>query len=331
MEALYKLWLTIVAPGYGDGAEVPFDRWLQVLATRARPALAAGVFLGILLPPLAALCRPLLTPAVIGTLTAALLRLDWRQLRLALHRPVLLIQLALWQLLLSPLLVWLATQGLQLAPAYGLALILQCAAPPIGAAAAFVLLLGADAALALLVTVVTVLLLPLSLTALVVLLPGYSVQMDLLVFFGRVALLVLLPFVLASALRRWLGEARLARQQPRLEGLNVLLLVVFAIAVMNGVTARLLADPAFIGGLLALACAMTALLHLGGWLAFAPAGRDAALAAAVCSGNRNMGLMLAVTAGTAGETFALYVGVAQIPMYFAPLLIGLLAQRAQPG
>jgi hypothetical protein len=41
----------------------------------------------------------------------------------------------------------------------------------------------------------------------------------------------------------------------------------------------------------------------------------------VLSGNRNMGLMLVITAGTAGEVFSLYVGIAQIPMYFAPLLL----------
>ena len=33
------------------------------------------------------------------------------------------------------------------------------------------------------------------------------------------------------------------------------------------------------------------------------------------------GLMLVITAGTAGEMFSLYVGIAQIPMYFAPLLL----------
>ena len=51
------------------------------------------------------------------------------------------------------------------------------------------------------------------------------------------------------------------------------------------------------------------------------AGTTVAYTSAVLGGNRNVGLMLVITAGTAGEVFSLYVGVAQIPMYFAPLLL----------
>ena len=45
------------------------------------------------------------------------------------------------------------------------------------------------------------------------------------------------------------------------------------------------------------------------------------------SGNRNLGVMFAVTATVASSDFALYVGIAQIPMYFVPLLLAPLAKR----
>ncbi len=306
------------------------DPLLRAIAGRARVMLAAGVFLGILLPPLAALCRPLLTPAVVGTLTFALLRLDWQHLRDGLDRPALPGVITLWLLVVSPLLIWLLNIGLGLAPALGLALVLQSAAPPIGAAAVFALMLGADAVLVLLATVGAVLLLPVTLTVLAAVLADQGLAVDLWAFFGRVTLLVALPFVLAGVLRRWLGPVRLARNQVRLEGLNVLLLLIFAFAVMDGIGPRLLNEPEYIGGLLVIACLMTAALHLVGWLVFRRSGPTIALSAAVCSGNRNMGLILAVTAGSAGPLFSHYVAVAQIPMYFAPLAIGLLARRMQP-
>ena len=310
---------------------MPIDALLKAVAGQARAMLAVGVFLGILIPPLAALCRPLLTPAVVGTLTFALLRLDWQRLRAGLRRPVLPGLAALWLLGVSPSLVWLVTTGLGLAPELGLALVLQSAAPPIGAAAVFALMLGADAVLALLATVISVLLLPMTLTVLAAVLADQGLAVDLWAFFGRVTLLVALPFVLAGLLRRLLGPVRLARNQVRLEGLNVLLLLIFAFAVMDGIGPRLLHEPGYIGGLLAIACLVTAVLHLVGWLAFRRGGSPIALSAAVCSGNRNMGLILAVTAGSAGPLFSHYVAVAQIPMYFAPLAIGLLARRLQPG
>lgn len=297
-------------------------RFLGILGRWARWALPAGVFVGVALPELAALLRPLLTAAVIGTLTSALLRLDWGHLAAAVRRPALPAAIAAWQLLASPLLAWGASLLVGLPPDLRLLLVLQAAAPPIGSAAVFAMILGLDGVLAVVGTVATTLLLPLTLTPLVaLLLPGAGVEVDLAAFFARVTLLVLLPFALAWVLRRLIGTQRLARNDDALGGLNVLLLVIFAIAVMDGVTARLLRDPGFIGLLLAMACVATLLLHLAGYLLFRGVGVAAGFEATILSGNRNMGLMLVVTAGTAGEAFSLYVGIAQIPMYFAPLLL----------
>ena len=119
------------------------------------------------------------------------------------------------------------------------------------------------------------------------------------------------------------------RNDGLLAGVNVLLLVIFAIAVMDGVTARLWVDPAGILGLLLLACIVGLVAHLIGFLAFRRGPSGTALSAALLSGNRNMGLMLAVTGGSAGMAFDLYVGIAQIPMYFAPLLLTPFVARRQ--
>ena len=303
---------------------------LAFLGRHARWALPAGVFVGIALPELAALARPLLTPAVIGTLTAALLRLDWSRLAQAARRPALPAWIAAWQLVASPLIVWLGTMLAGLAPDLRLVLVLQAAAPPIGSAAVFALILGLDGVLAVVGTVATTMLLPLTLTPLVgMVLPQTGLQVDLAAFFLRVCTLVAAPFVLAWILRRALGTARLARNDELLAGANVVLLVVFAIAVMDGVTARMLDDPQFIGVLLLAACVATALLHIAGFALFRRAGVAAAYGAALLSGNRNMGLMLAITAGTAGPTFSLYVGIAQIPMYFAPLALTPFVRRSR--
>jgi len=298
----------------------------------ARTLLAASVFLGILAPVLADSLRPLLPVAVIGTLTGALLRLDWQALAVYLRRPGAAVLPTLWQLLLTPLLVWALVWLLPLAPELGVGLVLQAAAPPIGSAAVFAMLLGIDARLSLVLTVGATLLLPLSLTPLVAVLSttsaaGAALSIDLLAFFARVSLMVLAPFTIAGLLRCWLGVPLLRRHDPLIGALNVLLLMIFAIAVMQGVQAKLLAEPEYIGLLLLIACTMALLLHLLGYLVLRPQGRSAAINSAVCSGNRNMGLMLAVTAGSAGEAFSLYVGVAQIPMYFAPLIIAFVLRR----
>ena len=305
---------------------------LAALGRQARWALPIGVFVGIVLPDLAAAARWLVTPAVIGTLTAALLRLDWEGLATTLRRPARPALVVGWLLVASPATVWVLTGLLDLSPELRLVLLLQAAAPPIGSAAVFALILGADGALALVGAVLATLLLPATLTPMVaLLLPAAGVHVDLAAFAARVALVVAAPFVLAWAVRAALGRERLARHDDLLGGLNVVVLVVFAIAVMDGVTARLLDEPGAVLRMLALACVAAVALHAAGWALMARAGPRVAASVALLSGNRNMGLMLAVTAGTAGDAFALYVAIAQFPMYFSPLVLGWLVGRRRPG
>jgi len=308
-------------------------RLLAALGRQARWALPAGVFVGIVLPDLAGLARPLLNAAVIGTLTAALLRLDWAGLAATLRRPARPLLVLGWLLVGSPLACWALTGWIGLPDDLRLVLLLQCAAPPIGSAAVFALILGVDGLLAMVGSVAATLLLPITLTPLVAtMLPAAGVQVDLGAFALRVAVVVIAPFAIAAALRAALGRERLARHDELLGGLNVVLLVVFAIAVMDGVTTTFWSNPTAILRLVAAACVAAIVLHGAGWVLLARAGPSSAWSSALLSGNRNMGLMLAVTAGTAGEAFSLYVGVAQLPMYFAPLLLGPLVRRSRrPG
>lgn len=304
--------------------------WLGLLGRQAHWALPVGVFTGVVLPDVAAFLRPIVTAAVVGTLTIALLRLDWNLLQVAARRPKLPSLLALWQLLVSPLLAWGASALVGLPPEFSLVLVLQAAAPPIGSAPVFAMILGLDGVLAVIGTVTTTLLLPFTLTPLVgLLLPAAGIEVDLGAFFVRVSLVVVAPFAIAGLIRRLAGVDRLARNRDGLGGANVLLLVLFSSALMDGVTARFLSDPGFILALLLLACVATLALHLTGLVLFCRAGVTASYSAALLSGNRNVGIILVITAGTAGEAFSLYAGIAQIPMYFAPLLLMPLLRRSR--
>lgn len=289
-----------------------------------------GVFTGVVIPDLAAFLRPIVMPAVVGTLTIALLRLDWRHLRTAARHPVLPSLLTLWQLIISPLLAWGASELVGLPPDFRLLLVLQAAAPPIGSAPVFAMILGLDGVLAVIGTVTATLLLPLTLTPLVsLLLPATGVAVDPGAFLMRVSLVVVAPFAVAGLVRRFAGIDRLTRNREMLGGANVALLVLFSSALMDGVTARFLSDPGYVLALLLLASVATLALHLAGLVLFRRAGVTAAYSAALLSGNRNVGLMLVITAGTATEAFSLYAGIAQIPMYFAPLLLMPLLRRSR--
>ena len=107
-------------------------RLLDFLGGNAILALFLGVFLGLLLPDLADLARPLLAPCVVALLLATLLRVDWEGLGHYLRRPGLLVLVTAWLLVATPILLWALVVPLGLLPAsLSTALVLMAAAPPI--------------------------------------------------------------------------------------------------------------------------------------------------------------------------------------------------------
>ncbi len=290
--------------------------------------LPAGVCLGLILPGLADALQSLVTPTVIGMLTASLLRLDWTSLMGQLSRPGLPLKIALWQLVVSPVAVWLLAR-IGLIPEDMVVLsVLQAASAPIGSAAAFALFLGSPGHLCMAGTVVMTLLLPITLTATVYfLLPSFGISVDLTSFFVRVAITALAPFLITALIRQLAGDSRLRAADAELAGLNVLLLVLFAIAIMHGVTETFFQRPGFILALFAWGWLSAIVWHLIGFLLWHRSDRETSLSVALVMGNRNLGLTLVVTAGTAGEAFQMYAGLAQIPLFCAPLLLSPLARR----
>ena len=79
------------------------SRLLAFLGGNATWVLFVGVFLGLALPALSSLARPLLAPAVAVLLTATLVRIDWQVMLGYLRRPWLAAVITAWLLLGAPL------------------------------------------------------------------------------------------------------------------------------------------------------------------------------------------------------------------------------------
>ena len=293
---------------------------LAWLGRHGTAVIALAVFVGLLAPPLAELLRPLLVPAFVVPFLTALVRLDWTALGRHARRPGPAALALLWVLVLSPLPVHAAARAAGAPEAIADGLVLMALAPPITASAAFALMIGLDAALAVLLTVTATALVPFTLPPLALHLLGLELDIALPAFMGRLALFVGGCFAGAWLLRRVLPTGFIERHREPLDGLAVAGLVVFAIGIMDGVSAELLARPAFVLGCLAAAFAGNAGLQAAGALAFAPLGRRAALTVGFCTGNRNMGLLVAVLADRAAFELVVFFAMAQIPMYTLPAL-----------
>jgi len=299
-------------------------RALSFIGRHATKFMAGGVALGLLVPPLAAFAQPLLIPTLLIPLTLALLRLDWRAIFAYRRRPWLVVALLAWLLVASPVLVWLMTLPLA---AWGMpaslqhALVLMAASSPIVSSVPVALILGLDATFAVVGVLMATALVPLLLPPMTLALIGFGLDVSIPEFMGRLGLLVGGAFLAAALIRHVVPPARLNSAHELLDGLTVINLVIFALAIMDGVTAFAFARPGYAAVATLAAFAFNLILQAAGFIAFRRLGRRAALTAGLLSGNCNMGLVLVAVQGRADFDVTVFFALAQIPMYVLPALL----------
>ncbi|MEP9377769.1 hypothetical protein ABLE91_13710 [Aquabacter sp. CN5-332] len=304
------------------------SRLLAATGRQGTRAVAASIFLGLALPPLAAAAKPLLLPCIIVLLAISFMRTDMAQMRNSRHAGLLVIAMV-WIMGILPTVLGFIVNRLLPPSDSGvmLALVMQAAAPPIMSTPAFATLLGIDATLSLAVMVLSLCVLPVTAPIMVSAFTDGALAIDGLALAVRLGLILLGTAGAGFIARAAFGGARLARWNDHLNGLNVLLLLVLAVAFMDGVTARFMAEPwlvLWVAGLAASvsACGLLITLFLFRW---AERGQDLMLAYA--AGNRNFGILVAAAGGVLPDTTWLYVAVAQFPVYLLPYLLRPLAAR----
>ena len=306
---------------------------LAWLGRHGTNAVAVSILLGIALPPLGALIRPFFPETVFLLLCLAFLRVDPRALRAQFAKPRLLLAAAVWTMLIVPLLVGASLSAFDLfdrSPALLLALMLNVVAPPIFASPALAALMGLNAAVTLALLLACVAVTPFLAPVLVAIFAGPAVTFSPTALGLRLVLMLAGAACVGIAVRSFAGKAWVERQAERIDGLNVVVLFLFAVALMGDVAANTIAHPLFVLGLLALSTAVTFGLSGLTMLIFARAGLYSALPLAHAAGSRNTGLMLAAAAGAVPELVWLYVALIQIPIYALPLIVKPLVQRVGP-
>lgn len=316
---------------------LPLDA-LAFIGRHATLAIALSLLVGMALPFLAASLRPFLDEAVLTLLTLAFLRIGFRALGGELRNPVAVLGAVLIAMLALPALVFLGAQAVGLhesQPDIYLALFIALAVPPVAAVPIFAGLLRLPGPVALTFLILCIVATP------------FAATLHATLFFDRGALpfdgvaigLRLAGFLSGAALLAFLIEKlvtveRLDRHRAHLDGVNVLGMFVFAVAVMDGVGPALVRTPglvlALLGATFTLALAQMAAMRAALWFM----DGQKALAVALATGLRNMGLMVASLGMAIPETTWLWFAVGQFPIFFMPWLIELARRRrllAQPS
>ncbi|MGX9966224.1 hypothetical protein ACVFYP_23070 [Roseomonas sp. F4] len=297
-------------------------RFLEWSARNGGALLGFGVFIGVLLPPLAAATRDVVTPVVACLMTLVLLRVDFGQVLGYLRRPLLVAALLGWVLLACPLLVFAIVRVLGFEGPLSAAVVIMATGCAATSSPAFARMVGLDGEISLVVAVISTLLVPFTAPPLALGLLGIDLAISLTGLMARLALVVGLPLLVSLVIRRLVGPARLARYGRGVDGAVVLLVVFYGFGVMDGVQAMLLAEPLWVLGGIALAFAGNFGLNIATALAFMKvAGARVALSGGLLSGNRNMALYLAVLPAATDARILMFFALCQFPLFLSPVLL----------
>lgn len=311
-------------PASGPPLGHPLRYPLQGLAWSARRGsilLAVGIFGGILSPQLATAFKSFVTPVVLAMTTLVLLRVDVARTIGHLRRPGRVAGIVALQLLVCPVIAWLAVAALPLDPGIKAGVVIFATGCAATSAAAFARLVGLDADLSLVGTLATLALVPVTAPPIALWLLGIDLSISTLAFMGRLLVVVGLPLLVSLALRRVIGAPRLARHGEAVDGTLVWLVVFYGFAVMDGLAPRMANDPAWVAQALVAAFAVDYGLNAITTLALAPWGLPLAASAGLMSGNRNMALYLAVLPAGTDPRITLFFGICQIPLFLSPFLL----------
>ena len=305
--------------------------WLGSQGTRA---VAALVVIGVAVPPLGELLKPFVTEAIFLLLCISFMRVDVAALRHYLRRPAIVLAATTWTTVAVPLIAGIASRAVgvdQHAPDLFLALMLQAVASPMMASPSLAALMGLDATLVLITLVTSTALVPITAPIFAYALFGGALTLSPLGLGVKLAVILAGSLLVASVIRWSVGGAAIARHKLSIDGLNILVLLVFVSAVMGNVAGSLLADPAKTLGLTLLAFAVFFALVGVSALIFRTIGRERALAVGLMVSQRNMGLMVAATEGALPGTTWVYFALSQFPIYLSPQLLKPIVRRLGPS
>jgi predicted Na+-dependent transporter len=219
------------------------------------------------------------------------------------------------------LIVWAVSAPLGLDAGIAAGLVIFATGCAATSGAAFARMVGLDPELTLLATLATTLLVPLTAPPMAASLIGVDLSIGIGGFMLRLALVVGLPMAFSVLLRRLIGPDRLVPYGPAIDGAVVWLVVLYGFGVMDGLTARMLADPRWVAQATLAAFIADFGLNIASTAAFIWLGWRAAASVGLMSGNRNMALYLAVLPASADPRVSLFFALCQFPLFLSPFLL----------
>jgi predicted Na+-dependent transporter len=298
--------------------------------------LAATIAAGFLVPGLAELFSSFTFPSLLLMIILSLIpmgRFDFGQV-FSLDRNVW--KVVLWQLFALPSIVVAAAHLAKINILITALMVTTASAGSLFASPTFAELLQVNKQRALQCMILSTFLMPISYFIFFTLILHSTVNIDVVSFFNRCVIFLIFPlglFLVYMGYARALPDRVVEKFESGSRRLTILALMIFGLGIVG--PARDLMWTQFSQFALYLAV----VISLGAGMAYLTAivmfrqGINDAITASIVSGFRNVGLGFVLLSGVSSENTAIYVGISQIPIFLAPLVLSFLVRdsRADDG
>jgi predicted Na+-dependent transporter len=239
-------------------------------------------------------------------------------------------QIVLWQLIVLPAIIVAAAHLCRFNDNVTALLVTTASAGSLFASPTFAELLQVNKQKALQCMILSTFMMPVSYFFFFTVVLHSTVELDISAFVHRCTLFLILPlglFLTYMGISRSLPLELVRTVESGSRRLTIIALIGFGIGIVGPARSLLLDDPQrFFLYLLLVTCLGAGMAYLTAIVMFKQGISDA-LTASIVSGFRNVGLGFVLLPGIATDSTAAYVGVSQIPIFLAPLVLSLHARN----
>jgi hypothetical protein len=235
-----------------------------------------------------------------------------------------ILRIVLWQMFVLPTIILAMAHLIKLDASIVTLVAVTACAGSLFASPALADLLGLNQRKTLQCMMLSTFTMPISYYLFITMILHSSVELDMTEFMGRCGIMLMLPtslFLFYSAFIDEIPKTVIARIDIVARWVNISALMVFGLGIVGPAAHLLRQNPD------RFAIYLLIVLALGAGMAFLTTvvmyrrGVNNALTASIVSGFRNVGLGFVLIESSAGADTSAYVGISQIPIFLAPLIV----------
>ncbi len=288
--------------------------------------LAATIVAGYTEPMLSKMLAPLALPALFIMIVASLIPMARLRLEEVFSLEGDILRIVVWQLFVLPTIILASTHLLKLDPSIVTLMAVTACAGSLFASPALADLLGLNQRKALQCMVLSTFIMPFSYFIFLTLILHSEVEIVVADFVGRTGVFLMLPaalFLLYSAYAEDMPDNVVRKVEYSARWVTIGALTIFGLGIVGPAAQMLTSEPVRFLTYLAIVTSLGAGMAFLTTIVMYRQGVNNALTASIVSGFRNVGLGFVLIQGSATPDTAAYVGISQIPIFLAPLVMRL--------